>query len=79
MAPLLPPLDTNGSNKINDADSNVQNTIGGAGTGDGATVASLEAPIPPLFHKVQNKRSILCLLTAHEKIYAGTQNGDLLV
>lgn len=41
--------------------------------------SSVKAASPILFHKVQNQRSILALLVSDLKLYAGTQNGDLLV
>ncbi|KAI9862440.1 MAG: hypothetical protein M1830_006177 [Pleopsidium flavum] len=34
---------------------------------------------PSLFHRVKNKRSILALVVSDQKIYAGTQGGDILV
>ncbi|KAI9878928.1 MAG: hypothetical protein M1830_010112 [Pleopsidium flavum] len=34
---------------------------------------------PSLFHRVKNKRSILALVVSDQRIYAGTQGGDILV
>ena len=47
--------------------------------GEGAALGALKAHSPALFHKIKNQRSILALLISHDKIYAGTQGGDLLV
>lgn len=44
-----------------------------------APPTSLNATSPTLFHKIQNQPSILALLVSDSKLYAGTQNGDLLV
>ena len=35
--------------------------------------------VPYLTHKIQNQRSILVLAASEEKIFAGTQEGELLV
>lgn len=34
---------------------------------------------PTLFHRVQNERSVLALVVSDQKIYAGTQGGEILV
>ena len=34
---------------------------------------------PTLSHRVKNKRSILALVVSDQKIYAGTQGGEILV
>ena len=34
---------------------------------------------PVLFHKVRNQRSILAIAVSDSKIYAGTEEGELLV
>jgi len=36
-------------------------------------------PQPELFHRVKTQRSILALVIANTRIYAGTQGGDILV
>ena len=41
--------------------------------------ASMSAPKPVLFHKIKGQASILSLLISDSKIFAGTQDGDLLV
>lgn len=34
---------------------------------------------PPLFHKIKNRKSILALTVSDSRIYAGTQDGEILV
>jgi len=34
---------------------------------------------PTLFHRVKNQRSILALVVSDQRIYAGTQGGEILV
>lgn len=34
---------------------------------------------PTLFHRVRNQRSILALVVSDQRIYAGTQGGEILV
>jgi len=46
---------------------------------EGAHAASVIIPDPTLFHKIKDQKSILTLLVADSKIFAGTQSGDLLV
>ena len=41
--------------------------------------SAAHAEAPPLLHRFQHDASILCLTTVGERIFAGTQNGELLV
>ena len=41
--------------------------------------APMTAPKPALFHRIRGQASILCLLVSDSKIFAGTQDGDLLL
>lgn len=41
--------------------------------------SAARGPQPELFHKLRTQRSILALVIADTRIYAGTQGGDILV
>ena len=76
MAHLLPTLTVDGKtgSELDESDA--------ATDGEGhasAPPSSSNATSPTLFHKIQNQPSILALLVSDSKLYAGTQNGDLLV
>lgn len=45
----------------------------------GDSNASVENLKPKLFHKIQNQKSILALAVSNSRIYAGTQDGEILV
>ena len=76
MAQLLSPLTLNGKGIGDSVESD-------AVTDDEGHRAIppplLNATNPTLFHKIQNQPSILTLLVSDSKLYAGTQNGELLV
>lgn len=76
MAHLLPILTLEGKSSSDNDESDAATDVEGRG---GAPPTSLNATSPTLFHKIQNQRSILALLVSDSKLYAGTQNGDLLV
>lgn len=76
MAHLLPTLTLHGKSGSDNDESDAATDIEGHG---GAPPTSLNATSPILFHKIQNQPSILALLVSDSKLYAGTQNGDLLV
>ena len=76
MAHLLPTLTLDGKSGSDIEESDPATDAEGHG---GAPSTSLTAKSPTLFHKIQNQRSILALLVSDSKLYAGTQNGDLLV
>ena len=76
MAHLLPTLTVDGKSGSDIDESDTATDAEGHG---GAPPTSLTATNPTLFHKIQNQRSILALLISDSKLYAGTQNGDLLV
>lgn len=76
MAHLLPTLTLEGKNSSDNDESDAATDVEGRG---GAPTTLVNATSPILFHKIQNQRSILALLVSDSKLYAGTQNGDLLV
>ncbi len=76
MAHLLPTLTVDGKTGSDIDESDTPTDAEGHGR---APPTSLTATNPTLFHKIQNQRSILALLVSDSKLYAGTQNGDLLV
>lgn len=76
MAHLLPTLTVDGKSGSDIDESDTATDAEGHG---GAPPTSLTTTNPTLFHKIQNQRSILALLVSDSKLYAGTQNGDLLV
>lgn len=76
MAHRLPTLTIDGKSGSDNDESDAATDIDGYG---GAPSTSLNATSPTLFHKIQNQPSILALLVSDSKLYAGTQNGDLLV
>lgn len=76
MAHLLPPLTLGGKSGSDNDESDAATDAEGHG---GAPPTSLNATSPTLFHKIQNQASILALLVSDSKLYAGTQDGDLLV
>lgn len=77
MAHLLLPTSPRGGKSGSENDESDAATDA-EGHGD-APLTSLKATSPTLFHKIQNQPSILALLVSDSKLYAGTQNGDLLV
>ena len=76
MAHLLPTLTIDGKGGSDYDESDTATDLEGHPT---APPTSLNATSPTLFHKIQNQPSILALLVSDAKLYAGTQNGDLLV
>ena len=76
MAHLLPTLMLHGKGGSDHDESDAATDVEGHGS---APPNSLNATSPTLFHKIQNQPSILALLVSDSKLYAGTQNGDLLV
>lgn len=76
MAHLLSTLTLEGKNSSDNDESDAATDVEGRG---GAPTTLVNATSPILFHKIQNQRSILALLVSDSKLYAGTQNGDLLV
>ena len=76
MALLLPLLTLEGKNGSDNDESDAATDVEGHG---GAPSPHLNATNPILFHKIKNQRSILALLISDSKLFAGTQNGDLLV
>ena len=79
MAHLLPTSLVDGERSRDDTDNDASDAGVGVGVNGGAQLPSMKAQKPSLFHKIRNQRSILALLISDSKIYAGTQNGDLLV
>ena len=76
MALLLPTLTLDGKSGSENDESDVATDV----EGHGPTPSTLSnATNPTLFHKIKNQQSILALLVSDSKLYAGTQNGDLLV
>ena len=76
MAQLLSPLTLNGKS----FGDNVESDAVTDDEGHRDTLPTLlNTTSPTLFHKIQNQPSILTLLVSDSKLYAGTQNGDLLV
>lgn len=76
MALLLPISTLEGKNGSDNYESDAATDVEGHG---GAPPPLLNAPNPILFHKIKNQWSILALLISDSKLFAGTQNGDLLV
>ena len=76
MALLLPILTLEGKNGSDNNESDAATDAEGQG---GAPSPLLNATNPILFHKIKNQPSILALLISDSKLFAGTQNGDLLV
>ena len=76
MALSLPNLTLEGKSGSDHDESDAATDVEGHG---GAPSTLLNATSPTLFHKIQNQPSILALLVSDDKLYAGTQNGDLLV
>lgn len=76
MAHLLPTLTLDGKSGSDNDESDAATDFEGHG---GAPPTSLNATTPTIFHKIQNQPSILAILVSDFKLYAGTQNGDLLV
>lgn len=68
---------------ITDTD-HVDADLGGHDTGALAHCGEQQSPQtkqlqPTLFHRVKNERSVLALVVSDQKIYAGTQGGEILV
>ena len=76
MALLLPNLTVDGKSGSDNDGSDAATDIEGHGR---APSPLLNATNPILFHKIKNQPSILALLVSDSKLFAGTQNGDLLV
>ena len=76
MALLPPTLTLDGKSGSDNDESDIATDVEGHGA---APPNSLNATSPTLFHKIQNQPSILALLVSDSKLYAGTQNGDVLV
>lgn len=76
MAHLLPTLTLDGKSGSDNDESDAATDFEGHG---GAPPTSLNATTPTIYHKIQNQPSILAILVSDFKLYAGTQNGDLLV
>ena len=76
MALLPPTLTLDGKSGNDNDESDIATDVEGHGA---ALPNSLNATSPTLFHKIQNQPSILALLVSDSKLYAGTQNGDVLV
>ena len=76
MAPLLPTLTLDGKSGSENDESDPTTDVEGHG---GAPSTLLNATNPTLFHIIKHQWSILALLVSESKLYAGTQNGDLLV
>lgn len=76
MALLPPTLTLDGKSGCENDESDAATDAEGHG---GTPSTLLSATSPVLFHKIQNQPSILALLVSDSKLYAGTQNGDLLV
>ena len=76
MALLRPTLTLDGKSGSDNDESDAATDVEGHG---GAPPTLLSATNPTLFHKIQNQRSILALLVSDSKLFAGTQNGDVLV
>ena len=80
MAYLLPQLLTlDGKNARSGSDNDESDVATDAEGHGGASTASLNVTSPTLFHKIQNQPSVLALLVSDSKLFAGTQNGYLLV
>ena len=78
MAHLFPTLTLHGMSGSDNDESDIATDIEGRRNGPLLPTA-LNATSPAIFHKIQNQPSILALLVSDSKLYAGTQNGDLLV
>ena len=76
MAYLLPTLTLHGKSQSDNDESDAPTDL--EGNGD-PPATRLNVATPTLFHKIQNLYSILALVISESKLYAGTQNGDLLV
>lgn len=63
--------------EVTDTD-HVDSDTGGNGAA-GAQTSQTNGVTPALFHRVRNERSILALVVSDQKIYAGTQGGEILV
>ena len=79
MAHLLPTSFVDGERSYDNTDNDAPGSDFRVGVNGGGRLPSMRAQKPSLFHKIQNHKSILALLISDSKIYAGTQNGDLLV
>lgn len=78
MAHLFPTLTLHGMSGSDNDESDIATDAEGRRNGPSLPTA-LTATSPAIFHKIQNQPSILALLVSDSKLYAGTQNGDLLV
>lgn len=76
MAHLLPTLTLDGKSGSEHDESDAATDVEGRPV---TPSTSLNTTSPILFHKIQNQPSILALLVSDSKLFAGTQNGDLLV
>lgn len=76
MALLPPTLTLHGKTGSENDESDAATDAEGHG---GSPSTLLNAASPVLFHKIQNQPSILALLVSDSKLFAGTQNGELLV
>ena len=72
----LPTLTLDGKNSSDNDESDAATDVEGHGL---APTPILKTKNPKIFHKIKNQRSILALLVSDSKLFAGTQNGDLLV
>ena len=77
MAFLLPTLTLHGKSGSDNDESDAATDLEGHDAPP--QTQSSSAATPTLFHKIQNQRSILALVVSESKLYAGTQNGHLLV
>ena len=76
MALLLPTLTLDGKSGSDNDESDAATDVEGHG---GAPSPFFNTTNPILFHKIKNQPSILALSVSDSKLFAGTQNGDLLV
>ena len=76
MAHLLRTLTIDGKSGSDNDESDAATDVEGYAS---APSASLNPTSPTLFHKIQDQPSILALLVSDSKLFAGTQNGNLLV
>ena len=75
MAHLMPVLTLEGKAGSDNDDSDAATDA----EGHGAAPKNSLNTTAPILHKIQSQRSILALLVSNFKLYAGAQNGDLLV
>lgn len=76
----VPPLSPMHDDELTDTD-HVDSDTGGDGVAGSVRGSrqQTKGTMPTLFHRVKNERSILALVVSDQKIYAGTQGGEILV